>query len=744
MENTRSDTARELAFYRILAVLAGILIPVFGFIQQWNRPENVDLLPLRLGFSAACWLFLFGSYFSSFFRERISLFALPIYYLITLYSFFLLHLNRLTYDYLVGHLLAYLAVSVVLRTGRQVIQYNIFNFAGAALVAILTQAELPRGRFFLAAFVTLASIVFLAQYAWLRVQADRDRALRALHESDARYRTLFENAPEAIVVLNVHTRKFVDVNPNAEALFKMNRRDLLECGPVELSPPEQPGGEKSVDAAGGYIGECVAGGQPVFEWLHRDSTGREIPCEVRLVLLPAEKETLVRGSITDITARRAAQERIRHMAYHDPLTGLPNRKLLLDRMELEIAHARRDRTSLAVLYLDLDRMKNINDSLGHSAGDWVLQRVSRRLKDALRDSDTVARHGGDEFIILLPGLQDLNGPRQVAEKILNEMGAPLFFAMQEIRLTASIGIALFPRDGETPESLISNADMAMYWAKQKGRNGFEYYLESQDTRSEEKLKLEGLLHHALAQGEFYLHYQPRVRAESPTVTGMEVLIRWNHPERGPVSPMEFIPLAEETGLIVPIGEWVLETVCRAQARIRDEARLDDLFLSLNLSPRQFQLIDLSQRFKAIVGATGARADRLEIEITEGTLIQDVVAAERTMNELVELGFEISIDDFGTGYSSLAYLKRFPVRVLKVDRTFIHGLLDDPDSTAIVKAIIELGRNLNLRTVAEGVETEEQYARLRELGCDEFQGYYFGRPAPLEEALENLRTREVLK
>ncbi len=428
---------------------------------------------------------------------------------------------------------------------------------------------------------------------------------------------------------------------------------------------------------------------------------------------------------------------IHYQAFHDSLTGLANRALLMERLKLELAHARRDKTTLAVFFLDLDRFKTINDTLGHSAGDWLLKQVAILLNNCLRNSDTVARQGGDEFIIILPDVDHGGGASAVANKILQKFESPFVYESHELRVSCSIGIALYPENGETSDTLLKNADAAMYSVKNKGRKGFRFYSSARDSQSVERLRLEGRLYRALENEEFLLHYQPRVELESGRVCGLEALVRWKHPERGMVPPVEFIPLAEETGLILQIGEWVLKKACLDHRILREEG-FEKLVTAVNFSPRQFQQPDLMLRVRDVLEETEMSPERLEIEITEGTLMDDPNAAQDILSRLNKLGVQTSIDDFGTGYSSLAYLKRFPIDILKIDRTFVNGIPGEADDVAIIGAIIALARSLNLMLIAEGVETEEQSSYLKSVNCDQVQGYYFCRPLPMEELLPVLR------
>lgn len=442
------------------------------------------------------------------------------------------------------------------------------------------------------------------------------------------------------------------------------------------------------------------------------------------------------GIQNDITERKSYEAQLEYQATHDALTRLPNRTLFYDRLNQALAHAHRSGQQVAILFVDLDRFKMINDSLGHAIGDVLLQTVAARLKACMREGDTMARLGGDEFVIVL--LEDQLGkwPQELvsstlAYRILEVLEQPFSLKGRELFISCSIGISLFPGDGEDPQTLLQNADAAMYRAKQQGRNGVQFYTQNMNARALERLELEKDLRYALKRQELELYYQPQVDLEHGQIIGMEVLLRWHHPQRGWVSPAQFIPLAEETGLIVPIGEWVLRTAC-AQARAWQDQGLPAVCIGVNLSARQFLQVDLIDLVARVLQETGLAPTCLELEITEGLLMQDVERAIDTLGVLRSMGVRLSIDDFGTGYSSLNYLKRFPIDRLKIDKSFVNDIIIDADNAAIVLAVIAMAHSLRLKVIAEGVETETQLAFLRSKNCDEIQGYYFSRPLPATE------------
>ncbi|MBC7416033.1 MAG: EAL domain-containing protein [Herminiimonas sp.] len=427
---------------------------------------------------------------------------------------------------------------------------------------------------------------------------------------------------------------------------------------------------------------------------------------------------------------RESDERIRFLAQYDGLTSLPNRFLFKEFLEHAIHSSRRNQKRFAVFFVDLDRFKNINDTFGHDAGDRVLEEIAKRLSATLRESDTVARMGGDEFYVLIEDLPDEVYPAEVARKLLLEASRPFFVNHQECQLTASIGIVMSPDDGVDAQTLLKKADIAMYRAKQLGKNAFQFYVDSKDTHSVEKIGFEARLRRAVARNEFVLHYQPKVDLQTGAITGVEALVRWQQPERGLLAPIHFIEIAEETGLIVPLGRHILEMAFRdsliLQARFAQPLRI-----AVNLSARQLGEVHFLDDLKRMLAAPRPQPMLLDLEITESMVMPDPEKAVRIMGELQAMGIRIVIDDFGTGYSSLAYLKRFPVHSLKIDRSFVQDIPDDPNDTAITQAVIAMGRSLGLRIIAEGVETERQMQALRAFGCDEFQGYYFSRPIDLD-------------
>jgi diguanylate cyclase (GGDEF)-like protein/PAS domain S-box-containing protein len=477
----------------------------------------------------------------------------------------------------------------------------------------------------------------------------------------------------------------------------------------------------------------------VFEY-QQAVGGRTCEFEARIVASTEDEAVAI---VRDITERKNSEKIIRQLAYHDALTGLPNRALFEDRLKMALAQSKRSQDMLAVMFLDLDRFKLVNDTLGHGAGDKLLCLVADELTNLLREGDTVARVGGDEFTLLLPGIGSTGDAIEVANRILQRLKAPKRIAEREFRVTTSIGVTVFPADGEDPETLLRNADTAMYRAKDRGRDNFQLYTPQMNETVVEKLSLESDLRRALENEEFVVYYQPIANIASGHFVGAEALVRWKHGERGLVQPDDFIPFAEETGLIIPLGEWVLrESVRQAKAWI--DAGLPPLRLTVNLSARQLSDEPLVEMIASALKDSGLPAERLQLEITEGAMMHNVESAIRTVKEIRHLGVGVAVDDFGTGYSSLSYLKRFPVDTVKIDRSFVRDLTIDPNDAAIVTTVLAMARNLGLHVVAEGVETRQQLEFLRKHNCHEFQGYLLSRPITGDEFVKLIKMADVAR
>jgi diguanylate cyclase (GGDEF)-like protein/PAS domain S-box-containing protein len=545
--------------------------------------------------------------------------------------------------------------------------------------------------------------------------------------------TVFRNSVEAIIITDARqrilsvNRAFTDVTGySAEEALGLTPR-LLKSGHHDRSFYEAMW--RDIESHGFWQGE--------IHDRRKDGTLYPSALSISAVHDKAGRITHYVAVFSDITERKASEARIAFLAQHDSLTGLPNRALLHDRLDQALANAARQGTRIALLFLDLDRFKTINDSLGHMMGDQLLQGVALRLSGCVRETDTVSRQGGDEFLIVLTHVEMPDDAARVAEKILDRLRPPFDIDGQQLGTSFSIGIALYPEDGNTVESLMKNADTAMYHAKENGRNTYRFFDERMNVNALERLHLENGLRRALENEEFTVYYQPQVDLVSGRIIGAEALLRWFSGVMGGVSPARFIPLAEECGLIVPIGEWVLHTACRQARKWQDEG-LPAIPVAVNLSALQFRRADIVATVSRALEESGLQGCWLELELTESLLMQSGPEVEATLSRLKALGVRLSIDDFGTGYSSLAYLKRFPVDRLKIDQSFVRDITDDPDDAAIVRAIIQLGRSLRLEVIAEGTETPEQMDFLRYERCTAAQGYLFAPPLPAEAVTELLR------
>ena len=559
----------------------------------------------------------------------------------------------------------------------------------------------------------------------------RRKARLRLQESEEFFRLTFSQAAVGIVLLGPDGR-LLRVNGKMAQILGYTEIELLQRFFQQLTHVDDLPDELTLvkRLRDGEISDY----QRERRLLRRDGTPIWVNVSVSTMRDAYGNQRFI-SVVEDISRRKGAEEALLRVINHDALTGLPNRVLLQDRLERAIAHAHRAGTQVAVMFIDLDRFKHVNDTLGHDAGDQLIVEIARRLAGSLRESDTVARQGGDEFVVVLPEMTGETDAARVARKLLDNLFQPLLLCGQEVFPTGSIGIAMYPRDGTDSATLLKCADSAMYGSKGEGGNGFSFYMADMGAQTALHLRMESELQRALQRREFVLHYQPVVDIATGHLGGVEALLRWQPQGKPMVSPADFIPLAEETGLIVPIGEWVLETAM-AQQVAWQQGGLPPVRVSVNLSARQFLGQDVAQRVAALLEKTGCDPRALTLEITESVLMQNPVAATATMARLAAMGVQLAIDDFGTGYSSLASLKRFPIHSLKIDRSFVSDLIDDADDAAIVDAVIGLAHSMKLNVIAEGVETADQLAFLLAHGCDQMQGFCYSRPvAP--DAIEAL-------
>ncbi len=553
--------------------------------------------------------------------------------------------------------------------------------------------------------------------------------------------SMIESAPFSIIATDP-AGTVTAMNPAAESLTGYRKHELIGThsmvilhDPMEMSARSvQLSKDLHRPVQAGFnslIAKPKQGQTDEHEWTYVRKDGSRIWVNLAMTALrtAGEKITGYLGIAFDITERKKLTEYVNHLAHHDQLTGLPNRVLLDDRMRQAIQRAKRNRHKVAVFMVDIDHFKRINDSLGHSAGDALLDAVAKKLCSAVRQTDTVARMGGDEFVIVMPEFRDQKDAERCAEAIIQKVATPVVLGNREVNVTVSVGLCIFPDCARDADSLLKNADAAMYEAKEGGRNSFHVFNEGMIEATADKLEFEHDLRHALDNGELSLQYQPQVSCITGEVIGMEALLRWNHPRRGAIGPMQFIPLAEATGMIVPMGEWAIRTACH-EGRELQKAIGRDIVIAVNLSPRQFRQKNLASLVELALKESGLPASSLEIEITEQTLMTNTPATNETLRQLRQLGVKIAIDDFGTGFSSFSYLLQYEVDRLKIDRSFVNRSAEDPTAAAIVRAIISMAHGLNLKVVAEGVETNDQLNFLLRRRCDEAQGFYFGRPVPM--------------
>jgi diguanylate cyclase (GGDEF)-like protein/PAS domain S-box-containing protein len=566
-------------------------------------------------------------------------------------------------------------------------------------------------------------------------EAEREAAKRALDASEQKFRHLAANVPEVFWTAEAQSGRITYVSPAYENIFGRSAADLLE-EPGEWLEAIHPADRLRIEASRrlareGNLDQEFRIMRPDGElrWLHN----RSFP-----VKNESGEVTLITGISEDITARKVGEEKLQHMAHYDNLTELPNRSLFYDRLQQTILHSRREGRPAAVVFVDVDHFKRVNDTLGHAAGDRLLQQVARRLESAVRPGDTVGRLGGDEFALILSNLASAGDAGLVARKLMALLQEAFIVEGRELFVTASAGVTLFPDDGDDADALIKNADVAMYRAKELGRNAYQFYKTEMNARALERLSMENHLRRALERNEFLLHFQPKIDLAGREITGLEALMRWQHPEFGLVAPARFIPILEENGMIVAVGEWALQEACRQIKSWGREGTIPVVPVAVNLSGRQLQQKDVARSVKRIVSESGVNPRLIELEITESILMHKAEQTGGILRNLQQFGLRISVDDFGTGYSSLAYLKSFPLDTLKVDRSFIRDIVTDPEDAMITRAVISMAHSLHLKVVAEGVETAAQLAMLAGAGCDEIQGFYFSRPLPADECAAYLR------
>ncbi len=573
----------------------------------------------------------------------------------------------------------------------------------------------------------LSRLPVAIENAWYRAQLERERG--ALRESEERFRQMAESIGDVFWLSDPQREVALYMSPAFERIWCMPVAAVYADWRAWLAYVHEDD-RATVRARMDDLEQTEL--ELEFRVCPPGHEQRHVHMRVYLVRDGAGRFVRRAGVMQDVTERKAQEARIEHLAYHDSLTGLPNRAMLMDRLGQALSQAQRLDQQVAVLFMDLDRFKLVNDSLGHHAGDVLLQEIARRLRATLRDNDTVARVGGDEFQVVVSNVAGSVDAARIAEKLMRTLGEPFVLGGQELHVTASLGVSLFPRDGASGELLLKYADTALYEAKGEGRNAYRFFSPEMDAQAHGRLRLENDLRRAVERHELELHYQPQLDLSTGEVCAVEALVRWRHPVRGLVMPSAFIPMAEETGLVLGIGEWVLNEACRQVAQWQRDGLADNLSplrVAVNISARQLQRPGLDGAVRRALQLSGLPAECLELEITESSVMLDPQHAQSVLQSLRELGVQLSIDDFGTGYSSLAYLKRLPLDRLKIDRSFIGGIPTDSDDAAIVETIIVMTHKLGLRVIAEGVETLEQRLQLVRQGCDEMQGFLLAHPAP---------------
>jgi diguanylate cyclase (GGDEF)-like protein/PAS domain S-box-containing protein len=563
---------------------------------------------------------------------------------------------------------------------------------------------------------------------------ERKQIERALRQAEEKYRAIFEDAIVGIF-RSTPGGRYIDVNPAMARMLGYDSPGELVANITDISrqvyvDPKRREELKQLLREQGTVKN--------FEYAVYRKDGTKLWFSENMRAISEDGvEVAYEGTNEDITDRKVAEEQVQYLAYYDALTGLPNRTLLQDRLTKALADARRQKYKIALLFLDLDRFKDINDSLGHSVGDLFLQEVADRLKRFAREQDTVSRLGGDEFLIMLTHVNDISDAAVAAERLMDAMTTGFVVQGHSLNVSCSIGISIFPEHGADCETLIKNADAAMYGAKASGRNNFRFFAEHMNARAAERLTLENSLRQALGRNELFLVYQPQMDIASGMITGLEALLRWQHPELGLVPPDQFIRIAENSGLIMPIGEWVLRTACR-QARTWQSDGVPAVSVAVNVSAVQFRQEGFCQLIRKVLDETGLAPQYLELELTESLLLANAEVTFSVLQELKDMGVTLAIDDFGTGYSSFNYLRQFRVSKLKIDRSFIRDIAVNPDDAAITTAIISMAKSLNLKVIAEGVEDEAQMSFLRAHQCDEIQGYYFCKPLAVDKVADKLR------
>ncbi len=634
--------------------------------------------------------------------------------------FYIPNVPRFHWRKLAGAVLIGFAVSGMHYTGMAAADFSQMDHSAAGHVAPSSVNST------LLAYGIGGGMLMLFVLTLASIRTDRRLELQTV-ESEMKFQSVIESAKDAIIVADFQGA-IVQWNQGAKGIFGYSQKEILGRNISVIMPDRfKEAHKKGMEAYRETRIPHVIGNTVELTGLRKN--GEEFQLEMSVGTWETEKGIFFSSILRDITERKASEDKINDLVYLDPLTGLPNRRLFNDRLDSLLRQADERGFNFSLFYMDLDNFKMINDRFGHSVGDHFLQSVASRLEAQISPRDTLSRLGGDEFILLLPNTE-YSKAADLAQKLIEALNVPFRFENEEIFTSLSIGISLFPSDGSDSETLIKNADIAMYQAKEHGKNGFQFFTPNMNETIDRKSRLATGLRKGLEHGEFTIHYQPQISLKNEQIIGVEALLRWNHPEWGSISPAEFIPIAEETGSITKIGEFVLEEACR-QNKYWQDLGIAPFRVAVNISARQFAQKDLTEVVSTILQKTGLDPQYLELELTE-TIIQNADTAITTMEELAALGVHLSIDDFGTGYSSLSYLKLFPIDSLKIDQHFTRNIKSDSKDAALVKTIIRMAHDLELNVIAEGVETEEQLDFLKSEQCNQAQGYYFNRPLPAQE------------
>jgi len=751
----------DLEAHRILCILAASMIPLFWVFHKSVNPNAIDSIIARLFFSLLFLCIFLASFKIDYAKKNIIYFIEVLYYLLTFWLIYITYLNQFSYAYSFAVAITSFAVTIFEFKRRiHLILYPLTvlicsGFAGFSVTDPQVNTQL-----FISNLFSVGLISYIVSNS--RFKTQEENSVR-----EELMTTIFDESADALFLVDPTTEKIMNCNICAKNMFEVN--ESIEININALQKPGMLKGEKfdiqyEIKKHGVFVGE--------LEYITKQ--GKKILGNIVIKEINIVGETILLVRISDITARKQAEEALQqakdelerrveertaelsqsnlllkeevgvrqraeeqlvYSAFHDTLTGLPNRAFFIERLESAIELAKQCEGYLfAVLFLDLDRFKVVNDSLGHMVGDQLLLSITSRIKTCLRSGDTVARLGGDEFTILLEDIKDVSEAKRVASRIQEQLRLPFKLSGNEVFTTASIGIALSVADYNRPEQILRDADMAMYRAKTRGKARYEVFDIAMHSSAMALLHLETDLRRAIERQEFRLHYQPIISLDSGMISGFEALVRWQHPERGLVSPAEFIPMAEETGLIVAIGSWVICEACRQMHVWQVQFPADlPLAISVNISGKQFSQPDLSEQIERILQETNLDPRSLKLEITESAIVENAEAATVMLARLRQLGIQLYMDDFGTGYSSLSYLHRFPTDMLKIDRSFVSRMSFDNENAEIVRTIVTLAHNLGMSVTAEGVETAEQLALLKALKCEYGQGYFFSKPMDSEAA-----------